>query len=109
MHCLCEFHVKQKINRITKEESQVRLLIEYINNNNKKESVSLIQDIMQDKSEKRKRTIEEYKNYLIKYWNAFKNMLNSKVRSSMESHISHNVAKYFSYEPKAYSKRKFKN
>ena len=23
----------------------------------------------------------------------------------MESHISHNVAKYFSYEPKAYSKR----
>ena len=33
-------------------------------------------------------------------------MLNSKVRSSMESHISHNVAKYFSYEPKAYSKRK---
>ena len=106
MHCLCEFHVKQKINRITKEESQVRLLIEYINNNNKKESVSLIQDIMQDKSEKRKRTIEEYKNYLIKYWNALKNMLNSKVRSSMESHISHNVAKYFSYEPKAYSKRK---
>ena len=33
-------------------------------------------------------------------------MLNSKVRSSMESHISHNVAKYFSYEPKAYSKRR---
>ena len=59
-----------------------------------------------EKDEKRKRTIEGYKNYLIKYWNAFKNMLNSKVRSSMESHISHNVAKYFSYEPKAYSKRK---
>lgn len=33
-------------------------------------------------------------------------MLNSEVRSSMESHISHNVAKYFSYEPKAYSKKK---
>lgn len=38
---------------------------------------------MKDKDEKRKRTIEGYKNYLIKYWKAFKNMLNSKVRSSM--------------------------
>ena len=106
MHCLCEFHVKQKINRITKDKNQARLLIEYINNNNKKDFVSLIQNIMKDKDEKRKRTIEGYKNYLIRYWKAFKNMLNSKVRSSMESHISHNVAKYFSYEPKAYSKRK---
>lgn len=33
-------------------------------------------------------------------------MLNSKIRSFMESHISHNVAKYFSFEPKAYSKRR---
>ena len=33
-------------------------------------------------------------------------MLNSNIRSSMESHISHNVAKYFSYEPKAYSRRR---
>ena len=83
MHCLCEFHVKQKINRITKDKNQVRLLIDYINNNNKKEFVSLIQNIMKDKDEKRKRTIKGYKNYLIKYWKAFKNMLNSKVRSSM--------------------------
>lgn len=36
MHCLCEFYVKQKINRITKDKNQVRLLIDYINNNNKK-------------------------------------------------------------------------
>lgn len=36
MHCLCEFHVKQKINRITKDKNQVRLLIDYINNNKKK-------------------------------------------------------------------------
>lgn len=80
MHCLCEFHVKQKINRITKDKNQVRLLIDYINNNNKKEFVSLIQNIMKDKDEKRKRTIEGYN---IKYWKVFKNMLNSKVRSSM--------------------------
>lgn len=29
--------------------------------------------MMKDKDEKRKRTIERYKNYLIKYWKAFKN------------------------------------
>ena len=66
--------------RITKNKNQVRLLIDYINNN--KEFVSLIQNIMEDKDEKRKKTIEGYKNYLIKYWKAFKNMLNSKVRFS---------------------------
>ena len=66
--------------RIAKNKKQVRLLIDYINNN--KEFVSLIQNIMKDKDEKRKRTIEGYKNYLIKYWKAFKNMLNSKVRFS---------------------------
>ncbi len=43
----------------------------------------IFQNIMKDKDEKRKRKIEGYKNYLIKYWKAFKNMLNSKVRSSM--------------------------
>lgn len=67
--------------RITKDKNQVRLLIDYINNN-KKEFVSLIQNIMKDKDEKRKKTIEGYKNNLIKYWKAFKNMLNSKVRFS---------------------------
>lgn len=66
--------------RIAKNKKQVRLLIDYINNN--KEFVSLIQNIMKDKDKKRKRTIEGYKNYLIKYWKAFKNMLNSKVRFS---------------------------
>ncbi len=48
--------------RITKNKKQVRLLIDYINNN--KEFVSLIQNIMKDKDEKRKRTIDGYKNYL---------------------------------------------
>ena len=66
----------------------------------------MINEIEKNKSDKRKATIEGYKMYLIKYWKAFRNMLNSNIRSSMESHISHNVAKYFSYEPKAYSRRR---
>ena len=32
-------------------------------------------------------------------------MKKSKYKSSMESHISHDIAKPFSYEPKAYSTR----
>ena len=39
------------------------------------------------------------------HWDAIQNMQKSKIKSSIESHISHNVAKYFSYEPKAYSGR----
>ena len=81
MHCLCEFHVKQKINRITKDKNQVRLLIDYINNNNKKEFVSLIQDIMKGKDEKRKIQklikLQEYKsngiNILALYLKSYKN------------------------------------
>lgn len=48
--------------RITKNKNQVRLLFDYINNN--KEFVSLIQNTMKDKDEKRKRTIDGYKKYL---------------------------------------------
>ena len=106
IHCLCEFHVKQKINRITTDENQRRLLKQYIEEDNKKDFLTLINEIEKNKSDKRKATIEGYKMYLIKYWKAFRNMLNSNIRSSMESHISHNVAKYFSYEPKAYSRRR---
>lgn len=51
--------------RIAKNKKKVRLLIDYLNNN--KEFVSLIQNTMKDKDEKRKKTIEGYKNYLIKY------------------------------------------
>lgn len=106
VHCLCEYHVKQTINRITKNENYVRLLIQYIFEDNKKEFITLIDTIMKDKEEKRKKKLEGYKNYLIKHWKSFKNMLASNIRSSMESHICHNVAKHFTFEPKAYSKRR---
>lgn len=105
-HCLCEFHVKQKINRITNDENQRRLLKNYINENNKQDFITLINEIEKNKSDKRRATIESYKMYLLKYWKAFRNMLDSDIRSSMESHISHNVAKHFSYEPKAFSRRR---
>ena len=48
--------------RITKNKNQVRLLIDYINNN--KEFVSLIQNTMKDKDEKRKKQSKDIKTIL---------------------------------------------
>lgn len=103
--CLCEFHCKQKINRITKDELLRKLLIEAIDNDDKKTFNQLIKITLNNKSEKRQKTIKSYKHYIIVHWDAIKEMKKSRYKSSMESHISHYVAKYFSFEPKAYSKR----
>lgn len=103
--CLCEFHVKQKINRITKDENIRKQLWESIDTDNKNAFNLLIKNILKDKDKKRQDTIKKYRHYIIVHWDAIKEMKLSKYKSSMESHISHNVAKYFSYEPKAYSKR----
>lgn len=103
--CLCEFHVKQKINRITKDEHLRKQLNNAIDNDNKEEFHKLINDILKSKSDKRKEAIKNYKHYITVHWDAIKQMKASRYKSSMESHISHCVAKYFSYEPKAYSKR----
>lgn len=103
--CLCEFHCKQKINRITKDELLRKLLIEAIDNDDKETFNQLIKITLKNKSEKRQKTIKSYKHYIIVHWDAIKEMKKSRYKSSMESHISHYVAKYFSFEPKAYSKR----
>lgn len=103
--CLCEFHVRQKVNRITKDEYLRKQLNNSIDNDDKEEFYKIINNILKDKSDKRKETIKGYKHYIIIHWDAIKQMKTSKYKSSMESHISHCIAKYFSYEPKAYSKR----
>lgn len=102
---MCELHVRQKINRITKDELLRKQLNEAIDNDDKKTFNQLIKLILKDKTEKEKKTIKGYKHYIIVHWDAIKEMKKSRYKSSMESHISHYVAKYFSFEPKAYSKR----
>ena len=104
--CLCEFHVKQKINRSTKDENLRKRLYQCIENDDKTEFNKIYKELMKDKPDSRIKTLKAYKHYIIAHWNAIKEMKKSKYKSSMESHISHNVAKYFSYEPKAYSSRK---
>lgn len=104
--CLCEFHARQKINRITTNEDYRELLNNYINSNDKKSFLELMKHIKKEKedNESRLNKIIEYENYIINNWKKIQNMFNSECRSSMESHISHCVASYFSSRPKAYSK-----
>lgn len=103
--CLCEFHAKQKINRSTKDEEMRKKLWNSINNDNKLEFKLLYGEIMKNKDEKRKKMLKSYKHYIMTHWNSIKEMKKSKFKSSMESHISHCIAKLFAYEPKAYSKK----
>lgn len=104
--CLCEFHVRQKVNRITTNQNDRDSLNSYIDNDNKKEFKTLINNIKESKKDNPKRVskLEEYENYIIKNWKKIKNMAESECKSSMESHISHCVASYFSSRPKAFGR-----
>lgn len=106
IQCLCEFHVRQKVNRITSNEEYRCSLNQFIDEDKKKDFKVLMNTIKEEKkdNEKRLKKLEEYENYIIKNWNKIKNMANSECKSSMESHISHCVAAYFSSRPKAYAK-----
>lgn len=102
----CEFHVLQKINRITHDQELRNKLTNTIyNEKNKKEFEMIINNII-DSNEKqsRKDKITEYKSYIVKHWNSILNMSTCEIKSSMESHISHCVAEHFGSRPKAYSK-----
>ena len=103
--CLCEFHVRQKINRITTNQEYRNKLNNFIDNNDKKSFSSFMEFIKSEKEYdlKRLEKIIQYENYIFKHWKKIQNMFNSPCRSSMESHISHCVASYFSSRPKAYS------
>ena len=103
--CLCEFHVRQKINRITSNQIYRDKLNNFIDSNDKKGFKKLMEKIKNEKIDNLKRleTIKKYENYILKHWKKIQNTFSSPCRSSMESHISHFVASYFSSRPKAYS------
>ena len=103
--CLCIFHVKQKINRSTKDEILRKSLWNAIENNDKITFNSIFNSILTNKDEKRTKTLKQYRHYILAHWDPINQMKSSKYKSSMEAHISHNVAKPFSFEPKAFSKR----
>lgn len=101
----CEFHVKQKINRSTRDK-ELRITIANIiyEKEDKEEFIKEMNKLIESKdSDSRKEKITEYKNYILKHWKGIINMKNSLCKSSMEAHIEHCIASSFSYVPKAYS------
>ena len=101
----CEFHVKQKINRSTKDK-ELRVTIANIiyEKGDKEEFIKEMDKLIESKdSNSRKQKITEYKNYILKHWKGIINMKNSLCKSSMEAHIEHCIASSFSSVPKAYS------
>lgn len=105
--CLCEFHAKQKINRITTDKDLRIKLSEFLDNNEKKNFIKEMKEIKKNaKDDKRRKKLEEYEKYIINNWKKIQNMNKSECKSSMESHISHCVASYFSSRPKAYSRNR---
>lgn len=99
------FHFKQALMNLTtkKNEDVYESLLEYVNNNNKKDFNLLVQqfkDLYPDRVE----TIENKQNYILNNWNERQTYLNNKyMKCSMESHISHILADLFTARPKAYS------
>lgn len=109
--CLCEFHVRQKVNRITTNQEYRNQLNLAIDENKKKKFKSLMKEIKDSKKDEPKRLekLLEYENYILKHWKKIKNMADSPCKSSMESHISHYIASYFSSRLKAYSRNTIEN
>ena len=102
--CLCEFHAKQKINRITTDKDLRVELAGYLDDNEKKKFTNKMKEIKENaKDENRLKKLEEYEKYITKNWSKIQNMNKSEYGSSMESHISHYLASYFSSRPKAFS------
>ena len=108
--CLCEFHAKQKINRITANKELRKKLYEYLDNNEKKKFIKEMKEIKENaKNDNRRKKLEEYEKYITNNWKKIQNMNKSECKSSMESHISHYLASYFSSRPKAYSRNTIQN
>jgi len=99
----CEFHVKQKINRIIRDKELNELMALDIYEYEDKEDFIKLVDIAIEKRPNRIDKINEYKNYIIKHWKTIINMKYCDIKSSMESHISHYVASHFGSRPKGYS------
>ena len=106
---ICEYHVKEYINRFVREDEKRKDLIKLIyHEKNKDGFIKLADDIIgKVNDEKKKETKTKYKNYVINHWDGILNMMDREVRSSMESHISHCVAASFGSRPKGYSKENF--
>lgn len=104
---LCKFHFKQAINHITSDDSERKNLLNIFNNKSKKEFINEVNKII-EKNKNREEIINKKLNYILNNYKAIKDMNNSDVGSSMESHISHCIANLFASRPKGYSSKNIK-
>ena len=89
--------------RISRDEKERILLRDLLNNNDKKGFIAICNNLMENYPERIK-TININAEYIIKRWAYIQNGKNPLfIGCPMESHISHDLAKVFSRDPKAYS------
>ena len=100
---ICEFHVKEYINRMVRDKEKRKGLINAIYDEKDKEKfIKLADEIIETSQNKDKKT--QYKNYVLNHWKGILNMRDREIHSSMESHISHCVAANFGSRPKGFSR-----
>lgn len=93
----------QQIN--TSRLDQKKNLLEIFTNKKKKEFINAVNKIIaSDKN--REEIITKKLNYILNNYSSIKAMLESTIWSSMESHISHLIASFFSSRPKGFSTKR---
>lgn len=102
---LCEFHFKQAIHHITTDSDERYYLLHIFKNKSKSYFIDAVGTIIYD-NPKRKDIITKKLNYIINNYTNIKSMLDLNIGSSMESHISHLIASFFSARPKGFSTKK---
>jgi hypothetical protein len=99
---LCEFHFKQAIHHITTDSDERYYLLHIFNTKPKHYFIDAVNTIIKN-NPKRKDIINKKLKYIINNYSNIKSMLNLNIGSSMESHISHLIASFFSSRPKGFS------
>lgn len=102
---LCEFHFKQAIHHITTDENERKELISIFKNKKKKDFITKVEEIIENNSN-RENIIRKKLDYILNNYTAIKSMLELKIGSSMESHISHLIASIFASRPKGFSTKR---
>ena len=102
---LCEFHFKQAIHHITTDENERKMLLDVFINKRKKDFINEVNKIMEN-NKNREKIITKKLNYIVNNYNSIKSMLELKIGSSMESHISHLIASFFASRPKGFSTKR---
>ena len=104
---LCEFHFKQAIHHITTDADERFYLLHIFKTKSKSYFIDAINTIIYN-NPKRKDIITKKLNYIINNYTSIKSMLDLKIGSSMESHISHLISSFFSSRPKGFSTKRIK-